>query len=136
MKGFLKTFVFVLISLNVTGYVLSSLYYSPDIKTFYVVALAITVLFYVSKPILTVFGLPSRGLGFAFISTVLATITLYVLTLFLSGFMILNTTLSDLIIFGVMLPSKSLNVFWSAVFSAFVLSVVYTFFEWLCSSKK
>ncbi len=136
MKGIIRTFTFVLISLFSTNYVLSSLFYGSDQKTFVIIALALTLLFYLGKPLLATFGLPTRGVGFLFIATILSTLTIYVLTIFLPDFTIMETTLSDLIIFGFMLPSKSLTAFWSALFSAFILSVVYTFFEWLCASKK
>lgn len=136
MKGIIRTFTFVLISLYATNYVLTSLFYAGDIKTFIVIALALTLLFYLGKPLLATFGLPTRGIGFLFIATILSTLTLYVLTIFLPEFTILETTLSDLIILGFMLPSKSLTAFWSALFSAFIISMVYTFFEWLCVSKK
>jgi len=136
MKGIIRTFTFVLISLFSTNYVLSSLFYGSDQKTFVIVALALTLLFYLGKPLLATFGLPTKGVGFLFIATILSTLTIYVLTIFLPDFTIMETTLSDLIIFGFMLPSKSLTAFWSALFSAFILSVVYTFFEWLCASKK
>ena len=136
MKGIIRTFTFVLISLFSTNYVLSSLFYGSDQKTFVIIALALTLLFYLGKPLLATFGLPTCGVGFLFIATILSTLTIYVLTIFLPDFTIMETTLSDLIIFGFMLPSKSLTAFWSALFSAFILSVVYTFFEWLCVSKK
>ena len=136
MKGIIRTFTFVLISLFSTNYVLSSLFYGSDQKTFVIIALALTLLFYLGKPLLATFGLPTKGVGFLFIATILSTLTIYVLTIFLPDFTIMETTLSDLIIFGFMLPSKSLTAFWSALFSAFILSVVYTFFEWLCASKK
>ena len=136
MKGIIRTFTFVLISLYLTNYVLTSLFYAGDTKTFLVVALALTLLFYLAKPLLATFGLPTKGFGFLFIATILSTLTLYVLTIFLPEFTIMETTLSDLIIFGFMLPSKSLTAFWSALFSAFIISMVYTFFGWLCASKK
>src|SRR3989304_3517243 len=136
MKGIIRTFTFVLISLYSTNYVLTSLFYAGDIKTFIVIALALTLLFYLGKPFLATFGLPTKGIGFLFIATILSTLTIYVLTIFLPEFTIMETTLSDLIIFGFMLPSKSLTAFWSALFSAFIISMVYTFFEWLCASKK
>lgn len=136
MRGILRTFTFVLISLFSTNYVLSALFYGSDQKTFIIVALALTLLFYLGKPLLATFGLPTKGVGFLFIATILSTLTIYVLTIFLPDFTIMETTLSDLIIFGFILPSKSLTVFWSALFSAFILSMVYTLFEWLCASKK
>jgi len=122
MRGILRTLTFVLISLLSANYVLSSLFYGSDKKTFFMVALALTLLFYLGKPLLATFGLPTKGVGFLFI--------------FLPDFTIMETTLSDLIIFGIMLPSKSLTAFWSVLFSAFIISMVYTFFEWLCLSKK
>ncbi|KKS06842.1 hypothetical protein A3K01_01020 [candidate division WWE3 bacterium RIFOXYD1_FULL_43_17] len=136
MRGIIRTFTFVLISIFSTNYVLTSLFFAGDTKTFLVIAVALTLLYYLGKPLLATFGLPTRGIGFLFIATILTTLTLYVLTIFLPEFTIMETTLSDLIIFGFMLPSKSLTAFWSALFSAFIISMVYTFFEWLCASKK
>lgn len=136
MRGILRTFVFVLISFFCTNYVLSSLNYGNDTKTFLIISFALTALFYLLKPLLTTFGLPGKGIGFLFIGTILASICLYVLTLFLPEFTVMETTLSDLIILGVVLPSKSLTAFWSTVFSAFLISGVFTFMDWLCGSKK
>ena len=136
MRGIIRTFTFVLISIFSTNYVLTSLFFAGDTKTFLVIAVALTLLYYLGKPLLATFGLPTRGIGFLFIATILTTLTHYVLTIFLPEFTIMETTLSDLIIFGFMLPSKSLTAFWSALFSAFIISMVYTFFEWLCASKK
>ncbi|KKS65884.1 hypothetical protein A2380_00310 [candidate division WWE3 bacterium RIFOXYB1_FULL_43_24] len=136
MRGVIKNLTYILISLFSANYVLSSLFYGDDPKTFIIVAFALSVLFYLGKPLLATFGLPTKGIGFLFIATILTTLTLYVLTIFLPDFTLRETTLSDLIIFGFMLPSKSLTAFWSALFSAFIISMVYTFFEWLSGSKK
>ncbi|GIW69991.1 MAG: hypothetical protein KatS3mg101_0738 [Patescibacteria group bacterium] len=136
MRGIIRTFVFVLISIFCTNYVLSSISYGGDTKTFLVMSLTLAFLFYLSKPLLITFGLPGRGIGFLFISTILASICLYVLTIFLPQLMMTEATLSGLIIFGVVLPSKSLNAFWSTVFSAFLIAGVFTFLDWLCCSKK
>lgn len=136
MKRLIRTFVFVLISIECVNFVLSSLFYGNSQWAFFIVCVALTALFFFSRPFLAIFGLPNSGLGFVFIGTILSVLTLYVLTMFLPEFMVLKTTVANLNIFGFVLPSKSLTVFWSALFSAFILSLVYTFLEWLSAHKK
>lgn len=137
MKRIVRTFIFVLISLNVTQYIMHGFFYGTDsLKVFLLIGLALSLLFYFLRPILALISLPVKGLGFLFLTFVMAFITLYILTLFIPSFYFVDTTLTDLNIFGFVLPSKSLTSLWSGVFSALILSAVYTFLEGLCSDKK
>ena len=136
MKPLLRVFVFVFISLLAAQYVTNSFYYgltSPS--AFWLVWVSISVLYLLARPILKLVMLPTEGLVYVFLIFLLTSALLYVLPLFLSGFSIRPTSLSGLNIFGFMLPSKSLTSFWAGVFSAFIVSSVYTFLQSLCSKK-
>ena len=104
---------------------------SPE-KSFVLVVLALSLLYYFLKPILAVVSLPRKGVGFLFLSFVMTLVILQVLTLFIPSFSITETELADLIVFGFVLPSKSLTGLWSGVFSALLLSLIFVFFDWLC----
>ncbi|OGC47133.1 hypothetical protein A2886_00605 [candidate division WWE3 bacterium RIFCSPHIGHO2_01_FULL_42_13] len=97
------------------------------------VALVLLNLFII--PILRILSLPHMGLGFILLNFLLTLTVLYILTIFITDLSIVETTLPELRIFGFVLPSRLLSVVESAAASAFVLSFVYHFFEWLCEKR-
>lgn len=104
-------------------------------RNYLLVILALVILNIFMIPLFKILSLPHFGLGFLFLSFVLTLMVLYVLTMFLPGFSIIDAELAQLRIFGFVLPSKELTVFWSATYSALVLSIVYHFIEWLFDKR-
>jgi len=98
-----------------------------------VIALAMLNMFII--PIFKVIGLPHEGIAFLFLSFVLTLVILYILPMFLPSFRIMETDLTQLRIFGYVLPSKHLTPTWTAAYSALVISLVYHFFEWLFDKR-
>ncbi|MBN1162348.1 phage holin family protein [Patescibacteria group bacterium] len=136
MRALLKVITFVILSVLASQYVLSSFDYGgSQSRTTILIVIALTLLYYFLKPVLVIIGLPHRGLGFAFLLLVMTSLVLYVLTVFLPDFYIRDTTISNLNIFGFVLPSKHLTGLWSGIFSALVISIVYTYLDWLGSKK-
>jgi len=136
MKFLLRVIVLVFISLQSAQYVTKSIDYgvsSPN--TFLLVWLSISALYILVKPILKLVLLPTEGLIFVFLLFVLTSALLYVMPMFLPSFLIRETSLSGLIIFGFVLPSKDLAGLWSGVFTAFIVSGVYSFLQSLCTKK-
>jgi len=135
LKTIIRLTFFITIALNVTQYVIGGFIFdNPSAFLLYIVGLTILYLF--MKPLLTLISLPSQGPGYLFMSFLLTLITNYALTIFIPNFEIRATTVSELIIFGFVLPSKRLNVTWSLVFSSLMMAVLMTFFNWLCDNKK
>jgi uncharacterized membrane protein YvlD (DUF360 family) len=136
MKSLVRVFVFTFIALYSTQYLIRAFVYGEnEVITFILVWISLSALYYLLKPVLGVITLPSKGLGYLFLAFVLTFAVLYVLTLFIPSFSIKPTSLSGLIIFGFMLPSKNLTSLWAGLFSAFVVSVVYLFLQGLCNKK-
>lgn len=136
MKALLRVLTFVFISVLVSQYILGSFDYNGNTnRTTILIVVALTLLYFFLKPVLVIIGLPNKGLGFAFLLLVTTSLVLYVLTVFLPDFYIKATTLQNLNIFGFVLPSKDLTSFWSGIFSALVISIVYTYFDWLSSKR-
>lgn len=135
VRSVIRAFVFSLLSVRITQYVMDSFDFADGVRTYLLVIVGLTLLYFLLRPVLTVISLPTEGVGFLFLSFVLTLITLYVLTLFVSSFSVKATTISDLVVFGFVLPSKDLSSIWSSVFSALMLSIVFTFFDWLCSKR-
>ena len=97
------------------------------------VALVLLNLFII--PILRILSLPHGGIGFLILNFLLTLVVLYILTIFIVDLSIVETQLTQLRIFGFLIPSKNLSVVESAAASALVLSFVYHFFEWLCEKR-
>lgn len=135
IKTIIRLAFFITITLNITQYVIGSFVFEhPSALFLYITGL--TVLYLFMKPLLTVISLPSEGPGYLFMSFLLTLITSYALTIFIPFFQVRPTTISELIIFGFVLPSKRLNMMWSLVFSSLLMAVLMTFFKWLCDSKR
>lgn len=135
LKTIIRITFFLTIALNITQYIIGSFVFEhPSAFMLYVTGAAALYLF--MKPLLTLISLPNEGPGYLFMSFLLTLITNYALTIFIPFFEIRSTTVSELIIFGFVLPSKRLNVTWSLVFSSLMMAVLMTFFNWLCEGKK
>jgi len=136
MKSLLRVSVFTFIALQSAQYVVKAFQFGGNnTLTFLLVWISLGLLYYLLKPVLSIIGLPYKGLGYLFLLFVLTFAVLYVLTLFIPTFSIKPVSLSGLIIFGFMLPSKDLTSLWAALFSAFVVGVVYSFLQGLCTKK-
>jgi uncharacterized membrane protein YvlD (DUF360 family) len=134
IRWIIRSLLFAYASIFAAQYIVGGFSYgSVEILGLLVLAIALLNMFII--PISKVLGLPHKGIGFIFISFVLTLVTVYILPMFLPSFKIVETTLSQLRIFGYVLPSKQLTVTWSAVYSALVVSLVYHFFEWLCGKR-
>ena len=137
MRAALRSFLFSIASVYLAHYIIAGFDFGENTqKTFYLICVAVALLNLFILPILDLISLPTKGLPFIFLSTILILITLYGLSVFVDDFSIVESTLPELRILGFVLPSKDLTVFWSAVFSSFVVSGGILFLRWVCRYKK
>lgn len=133
MKTALRTVLFSYLSIIFAQTVINAIAFKGDVnQSFQLFVLGVSALYFFMKPMLRIVGLPSSGIGFLFMNFILTVVLLQALITFAPLLVVLPSSISDLIIFGFVLPSKSLNAFWSGVFVSFVISTVYTFLDWLC----
>mgnify|MGYP003966965965 CR=1 FL=1 len=104
-------------------------------QTVILIVLALVILNIFMIPLFRILSLPHYGVGFMFLNLILTTVVLYALTYFLPDFRVVTTELRELSIFGYVLPSKKLTVFWSAAYSALAIGLVYHFIEWLFEKR-
>ncbi|HSX39610.1 MAG TPA: hypothetical protein VLI92_03400 [Candidatus Saccharimonadales bacterium] len=136
MKILLRVFVFTVISIIVTQKALNSLDFSvQQLNLFLLLAVALSLLNLFSGPIFKLISLPSEGIGLWILSFLLTAAMLFVLSIFIPAISFKATTVGNLLISSVMIPSKSLTSFWSLVASALLFSSIYRFFSWLSKSK-
>ena len=130
----MRTFLFVTLSLFSAQQIVGAFGYSSS-RTAWLSILAISILFFFLRPIISVVSLPTRGSVFLLISFISTGIVLYVLGNILPDLTFKSVTLESLNIAGFMLPSKELSSLAAMIFSAFIVSFVYLFLEWLCRRK-
>ncbi len=136
MKKILKIFVYSYISLYVTQSVINGFFFGGSHNiTFLLVLVGVALLNTFLPPILNILSLPDSGAGGIFLSFLMNLIVLYMFTVLLPFFDVQASVISELIIFGIVLPSKSLTKLSSMVFSALLFVVVFNFFKWLSSSN-
>ena len=136
MKVILKAFIFSYLSLFATQQIIGGFVFEGDKNiTVFLVILALALLNVFIMPVLGVLSLPHKGPGALFLSFILNLIVMYMLTVFLPTFYVHDANVSELIIFGVVLPSKSLTKFWALIFSSLLFVVILNFFKWICSNK-
>lgn len=136
MKKILKMFVYSYISLYVTQSVINGFFFGGSHNiTFLLVLTGVALLNTFLPPILNILSLPDAGPGGIFLSFLMNLIVFYMLTVLLPFFDVQASTISELIIFGIVLPSKSLTKLSSMIFSALLFVVVFNFFKWLGASK-
>lgn len=137
MRALIKSVIFSFLSVQACQYVIGAFHYGlePE-KTIFLVVLALAMLSFFLKPLVKLVGLPDSGPVFVFLKMILVLLLLYILTSIIAGFSVVPVELSGLTIFGFELPSKNLTTFWSAVFSSLTISLVYSFFDWLCPKGK
>lgn len=136
MKLILRTFVYSYISLYVTQIVIGGFVLGGNYNvTLFLLLLAVTLLNVFLSPILSLLGLPKKGPSALFMSFIMNLIVFYMLTVLIPSFSVHATTLSELLFFGFVLPSKSLTKTWSLVLSSLLFVLLLQFFRWLGASK-
>ena len=136
MKAALRTFIFSYLAVYLANSFVGALSFGGVYsQTLVLVLLGLSFLYLFLKPILSIVSLPTKGFGYMFILFVLTLIMIYVLTAFVPSFSVVSTKVSRLVIMGVELPSKNLSAVWASVFSALLISLFYSFFEWLCTRR-
>ncbi len=137
MKAILRIFVFTAVAVRFSQYLLSTFDFGqPYLKNYLFIVLALTLLYVALTPVLAMINLPYKGLGGLIFNLILTFVILYVLTLFIPAFSFMATKTVNLLIFGFMLPSKSLTGFWSGVIGSSLVSLTYSFLGYLSSGKK
>jgi len=135
IKSIIRIALFITISLNITQYVIGTFEFKHP-SALFLFTIAMTCLYLFIRPLLVLISLPHEGPGYLFMSFLLTATTNFVLTLFIPFFNLRPTTISELMFFGFVLPSKNLNVIWSLIFSSLLIAVLMTFFKWICDNRR
>ncbi len=137
MKAILRTFVFIYISFYVTSVIVNAFYFKGNENLNLLIVLsALFLLNFCSPLLLGILPLPKGFVSNLIITFILNLVVFNILVIFLPGFNIVATNISELIILGIVLPSKGLSRRWALIFATLLFVVIYRFLVWLCKSKK
>ena len=101
------------------------------IVTLLIGGMTLSVLFLVLKPILNIISFPINLLTMGIFSIFINTLLLYLLTIFVIDISITSFTYPESSFWGFSTPEMYFNTFWAYVFTAFILTLIDGFIEWL-----
>lgn len=137
MRYILRSIVYSFLALKVVDIVIGSFRYDGDYtRTFILVLIAFSLLNLFMTPILHIISMPTNGIPYLFVSFLITLLMVYVTTVFVPGFSVVESVLPETNLFGFVLPAKDLTQFWSLVFSSLLTSLTFDFFTWLSERKK
>lgn len=135
MKSMVRSVLFAYFSIQFSQLLVPAFYYA-DLKSYYAVLLGVSLLNLFLRSTLSIVSLPTKGVGYLGINFLTTGILLTFLSLLIPSFQIYQAVLSDLIIFGFVLPSKGLSTFWSGVLASLLISLGNYVLDWLCVYRK
>lgn len=132
MKRFLKVLTFTLIALLVTDTIAKGFSFGESfIRTLLLLCIALTVFNLFLKKLLKILSMPTEGIGFIFLNTLLTFVIFYVLTIFVLDFRFIPSITPNLLLLGIVIPSKALTALSAGVVSAVIFSLSYIYLEWI-----
>jgi putative membrane protein len=131
MKAIIRNIAIYTFALYLLPHLIPGVVISGGWLTLLTGGLALTLLFFVVKPIVGVISFPISIFASGFFSLLTNLLVLYILTVFVNGVSIEAFTYPRSEIFGFITPRIVFNMFFSYVFAAFVLSCVDACISWL-----
>ena len=115
-----------------TGFIIKGNYLS----TSFLLSLGFALVNTLAKPLLRIMSLPSSGVGYLILNSIVSIISFFVFDRVLDRASIQIGSLINLNVFGIMLSSYELTVFWGYVLAGVWFSFVMWFHNWLYGVKK
>lgn len=131
MKSFVRKVLFNSFSIFLISEGISGMKVSGGLITYLLGGLALTILFFVLKPILNILTLPLNIITLGMFSFVINVIIFYILTVFVTTITISAFTFPGISFAGFVVPSIYVNTLFSFVLVSFLQSVVVSFLTWL-----
>lgn len=131
MKSFVRKVLFNSFSIFLISEGISGMKVSGGLITYLLGGLALTILFFVLKPILKILTLPLNIITLGMFSFVINVIIFYILTVFVTTITISAFTFPGISFAGFVIPSIYVNTLFSFILVSFLQSVVVSFLTWL-----
>jgi hypothetical protein len=137
MKRILRPLTFSIVSLGITQYLIGGFDFGSNaILSVSLIVIAFSLLLMFLRPLLGLISLPTAGVIYVLILILMSSIIFYVLTVFIPGYALLESTLPQFTLFGIVLPSKVISPASSALYSGLVFGIFSNYLSWLTEKKK
>ncbi|MGB9706613.1 MAG: phage holin family protein [Microgenomates group bacterium] len=131
MKKYLRLYLFNIISLWLATNILAGVNLKEGWQTLVVVALVLTLINLVVKPLVNLLLLPLNLLTLGLFRWVSNVIALYLVTAIIPEFEISGFNFPGFSYQGFIIPQMYLTTFWVFVIASFIISLVTSFLLWL-----
>jgi len=131
MKSFLRGILFNAFSLFVLSLILPGVQVSGGVASYLFGGIALSLLFTLLKPILSILALPLNLLTLGAFSFLINVIIFYLMTVFVPTISITAFTFPGLTYAGFVIPSMHFNVLFAFIIVAFLQSLIVSALSWL-----
>ena len=131
MKIILRHYAIDTFSLWVVTQVASGIYFEQGIKTLLIAGIGVTIISIIAKPVINMLLLPLNLVTFGLFRWVSSAIVIYLVSLIVHGFKVVNFSYSGISTQWLDIPNISLNGFFAYIAFSFLLSLVSSFIYWL-----
>jgi len=131
MKSILRKIVFYSVALFLTAQILEGVKVSGGLVMYIVGGIALSILFVLVKPILSIITLPLSIITLGLFSFLTNAIILYLLTVFVPNISIGAFRFSGFSFLGFVIPSISVNNFFAYIIASIFISFIVGFLKWL-----
>lgn len=131
MKSIIRRVVYYSVALFVTAQALEGVRVSGGLVTYIIGGAALSILFLLIKPILSIITLPLNIITLGLFSFLTNAIILYLLTILIPNISISAFKFSGFSFWGFVIPQFSINNFFAFVTASILLSIIVGFLKWL-----
>jgi putative membrane protein len=131
MRSILKHFLINSGSLYLVSLAVSGIYFSDGINTLLLAGVALTVATLIIKPVINILLLPINLITFGLFRWVGFAIALYVVTLLIPSFKLLNFSFPGYTSYWFTIPAISLEGILAFIVFSFIISTISSIFSWL-----
>lgn len=131
MKRIIRHFTVDTVSLYLASNIASGMVFSKGIETLLLTGLGLTIASLIAKPIINLLMLPINLITFGIFRWVASAITIYLVTLLVPGFKIVNFLFGGFTSVWIDLPSITLTGLFALIAFSFLHSIISSFIYWL-----
>lgn len=131
MKAIVRKLSFYAFSLFLLTQIFTGVKISGGITTYIIGSIALSLMFLIIKPILTIITLPLNLVTLGLFSFLTNAVILYLLTVVVSGITISAFLFNGFSFVGFVVPKIYINEFFAFIVSSFFLSIFVGFLSWL-----
>jgi putative membrane protein len=131
VKSILRKVIFYTVALFLTAQIFEGVKIGGGSITYLIGGTALSLLFLVIKPILSIITLPLNIITLGLFSFITNAIILYLLTIFVASISIEAFTFRGLSFFGFVVPGFPVNGFFAFIATSILVSFIVGFLKWL-----